>query len=751
MSLDSIIKTIPLSTLRRLVAVLTSVALLGAVLWIVEPTEALLSLRDFPLLTVSEFLGILFANLFVVAFRFWRVLAHLGIDVPWSVALRASMAGNVAGLFFIPLIGQVAGRQALLAKSGIPPAVNAGVAAFERILLAVISGSLAAWGVLFLLGRESLTRFLEGVPVDQVAVAISSGLLISYTLGKGRFEDHLKRAIFSWKSLTQIVEVGCITLLGQLLMLSCFVLGFHAIAPHLDMIQLMAASAVVSFAASLPLSAGGWGVREIAAVQVLSWIGIPAADAMVVSVMVGICSTLVLLGAVPFIQRLSSRPAPTICRPVVTAIPFISLEKSAVWLLSMATAVAMFFQVHTALPGGVINLNLADPFALLALVTLILQSFHHHEPPQWRIKWFNVCLLGISVVLVIGFFHGRTFIGTTQWAFGGRLLGWLVLLGNLSAGALLIQFHGRHGLRRMAETMLAVACVIIVQNTALRICWVYDLLPAHFSLTRYFQGYSANPNAFAFQLLCVVSLLLAYAIVYEKIPRLPGFLSNWKELAIGLILAAMMLIGSRAGLGVIAVLFMAAWHGKYASRKLLVRSCAYGVLLWGAILCISHVPYFLGWKASSLDPHAPSASFIDMMRLDEIQTPSFDVERWKSYRIAVDMWLQSPILGSGLGVFVERSPQLFPIPVVIHSTPLWILTELGLVGFAVYAVTFFVLARHALRGRNGLPRDRAFALVLLTFSLFCQVHEILYQRIFWLFLGALLAKPFSTHARKSES
>ena len=49
--------------------------------------------------------------------------------------------------------------------------------------------------------------------------------------------------------------------------------------------------------------------------------------------------------------------------PAVTVHPVSEIEKYAAWVLGMVVAVAVFFQTYVSLPGGVANLNLADPFA----------------------------------------------------------------------------------------------------------------------------------------------------------------------------------------------------------------------------------------------------------------------------------------------------------------------------------------------------------------------------------------------------
>ena len=50
-------------------------------------------------------------------------------------------------------------------------------------------------------------------------------------------------------------------------------------------------------------------------------------------------------------------------------------------------------------------------------------------------------------------------------------------------------------------------------------------------------------------------------------------------------------------------------------------------------------------------------------------------------------------LGVGLGVFHAKSTMWAGHALVIHSTPLWILAEFGLLGGAGFGWTFFLLAR----------------------------------------------------------
>ena len=117
---------------------------------------------------------------------------------------------------------------------------------------------------------------------------------------------------------------------------------------------------------------------------------------------------------------------------------------------------------------------------------------------------------------------------------------------------------------------------------------------------------------------------------------------------------------------------------------------------------------------------------------------SSDSERFLSILGGVKLFLSHPVLGNGLGAYAAETVARGNF-VVIHSTPVWLLAEMGLIGFlafAVPAVTIFW------KEWVVSPRDRVgqmLLLMLVTFGVMSLVHELLYQRAFWLLLGAALA------------
>jgi hypothetical protein len=118
-----------------------------------------------------------------------------------------------------------------------------------------------------------------------------------------------------------------------------------------------------------------------------------------------------------------------------------------------------------------------------------------------------------------------------------------------------------------------------------------------------------------------------------------------------------------------------------------------------------------------------------------ISSETSNTERIKSILGGLDLFLRYPIFGAGLGAYI--SDQIEPV-VVIHSTPIWLLAETGIVGTAIFASVFFRLLFQEGRNIGASPLSSAISMMLVAFALMALVHEIMYQRAFWLFIGMCL-------------
>jgi hypothetical protein len=124
-----------------------------------------------------------------------------------------------------------------------------------------------------------------------------------------------------------------------------------------------------------------------------------------------------------------------------------------------------------------------------------------------------------------------------------------------------------------------------------------------------------------------------------------------------------------------------------------------------------------------------------------ISSAASDHVRGETILRGIEMWRNSPWLGAGLGVFIAKSTLWYKEPIVIHCTPVWLLAEFGIIGLLIVFLCFVRIIMLAYQRWCSAPQYRVIILLLGIFSIFCLVHEIFYQRIFWLMLGVCLALP----------
>jgi O-antigen ligase len=114
--------------------------------------------------------------------------------------------------------------------------------------------------------------------------------------------------------------------------------------------------------------------------------------------------------------------------------------------------------------------------------------------------------------------------------------------------------------------------------------------------------------------------------------------------------------------------------------------------------------------------------------------------RMKLYTQAVEMWMEQPWLGAGLGAFWRLQQQLADKAAYLnHNTVLWLASEMGVVGLMVFGgavvLACMILARNA--RRIGLAGG-AFGVLLVLIGASAGT-EVMYQRYAWFFCGLALA------------
>ena len=104
----------------------------------------------------------------------------------------------------------------------------------------------------------------------------------------------------------------------------------------------------------------------------------------------------------------------------------------------------------------------------------------------------------------------------------------------------------------------------------------------------------------------------------------------------------------------------------------------------------------------------------------------------------IAMFLAHPLFGAGLGAYMMSQLETTGVPLIIHSSGVWLLAETGLAGFAVFAPAGWQIIAAVYR-RRFETAGLVVVLALAGFAVMAQAHDLLYQRALWLLLGAALA------------
>ena len=297
---------------RRLWRLAAALALLAAVLWWVEPERVWAELQR---ADGGWLLAGLLSSAAANALSAWRWRAGvrwLGFEVPLRWALPVYFRGVAAN---VVLPGAVLGGDMLRAWSlhrrGVP-VLEAGVS----VVLDRLSGlwGLGLLGCLVLaVGRISghgdglqralhalgLSGFLPVVVVVAaalvVAMALSPYVVLRVSASHGMYWAPLQRP--AWRWWRQLATHAPARHWGQQLVGSLAVqaasvttlfAGLHAVGAPLPWAGVALAAVPIFVLATLPVSFGGWGTREAAAVAVLVPLGIDAPAAVAASVLYGL-------------------------------------------------------------------------------------------------------------------------------------------------------------------------------------------------------------------------------------------------------------------------------------------------------------------------------------------------------------------------------------------------------------------------------------------------------------------------------
>lgn len=768
--------------LKKVIAVGLSVLVLVAIFANVNLSATFNSIRSIDAGTLVLCLALITLNLLVVAFRLQRIMHHFGSRLTFFVSFHASLSGLVASLFLINVVGAVLGRQVVLRTVGVSAALSTFISGYERLILGVIGGILAVWGGIYLVGGHVLNDLFHGLPIVPIAIALVLVSLAVLFTSRSSFERDILRRLASPRRILEVSEIVAISGASQLVNMCIYTILIASLGMDLPVWKVMAASAMVSFAASVPISVNGWGVREISSIYAFGLLGVDAASATAVSIAVGLLNTLVVVIAAPGLAvsrriftarlaRLQTLPAreSNASFSDIHAQDQLDFLKISSFSLGIMLSIFIYFQFPVIISGTTVTLNLGDIFALLGVGLVASQlafggalNFHIGRPV---LIWLALVTLAIYLSLLIGIIH----YGVIPWAIGNRGIGWLVVIGYFSSGALFTGQFGRQGVRRLAQVLLLTAAVVTAVHLLHRIAFVLDWTSLPPSPN--FEAFSANRNAFAFQLLVTLGFAACYLLPIRTI--------NLKSLVpvMALVFFAVIATNSLTSYVSLAVFAIILATGR---RQLVARFAV--VALLGAAL-YAGMPYLIdvlraaqplafSLSARVLNAvaelfsghgvvltteggaagHAAPVELFQELPIERLtgQEDSSVTERLESLRGGLALFREHPFFGAGLGAFISTQISKTGTALIIHSTYVWIIAEMGLLGLLLMGSVPVMQIRRVWNGWWRRPKrmlgglgknDSALLMLVAMFCVFSLAHEIAYQRIFWFVLGALLASP----------
>jgi uncharacterized protein (TIRG00374 family) len=243
------------------------------------------------------------SQVFITTARWYMLLRAMNIAVPLRDAMEVNVLGILANTLLVNVVGGVATRITLLAGMGVPSTKTLASIVVERILILFVLVVMSVLGLFWVRWPMEFRALLPlellmagaGVLVLVGFVAFQSGLLRNWAV---HAVAYLRRMLLELQDIVShrltLGSAFALTVLNQAVLVTMGIVVAKAVGIQVPTFDLLMLLPTVSLLSSLPISAGGFGVREVSLVVALSAFGVPAEQALLMSIILGILS---LLGA----------------------------------------------------------------------------------------------------------------------------------------------------------------------------------------------------------------------------------------------------------------------------------------------------------------------------------------------------------------------------------------------------------------------------------------------------------------------
>lgn len=448
-------------------------------------------------------------------------------------------------------------------------------------------------------------------------------------------------------------------------MLSAYVALAHQLYPDISYYKLFAASSIVVLVASFPISLNGWGIRELGAAYIYGFLGISSDAGIVIGTIIGLLSLAALFTGVLISHKLGKEPVVSNLGEGQTKRMELSLYRVISRISPLCVAALVLFQIKLPTEQGLINVNLADPIAIVCGLMMAFMYFNGvFKEGIWNSSQFKLCLWAVTIIFAISFLYGYSRYGMIDWALYNRLFGWGVLLSYLLTGALIVSSAGLPGLLMLVRVFVTALAAIVFFDLSLDFIKSVsgtEILPLRHTRL---AGFTGNPNAFSLQLVFALIILISFKkYITTKIVK------RFDLVLLALIIAGIWLTASRAAyitsLVLIIIFALFRW---VELKRMTLGFCGAVVLIVINSINFKSASILIGELIANGFTFGPNSflttTFGRLVHAEQMVVNEAD--RWESLWAGVELFLANPWFGAGLGAYMHAQLQETGVPFVIH-------------------------------------------------------------------------------------
>jgi uncharacterized membrane protein YbhN (UPF0104 family) len=275
-----------------------SAALIG---WLLHRTDIAPVAARFgrtDIILVVAAIAVMMGQLLATAWRWQLIGRTMGMPLGGDETVRLTLIGQFFSQTLPSAIGGDAVRAWALARRGVPTGKAAGSVLADRgIALLVLVGLVGAtWPLLHARVSDPALRGAVAMLVTGTGCGLALFLVfqarLSAVLGHvhalhplASIAQDIARILTQVRAIVPIVTVSVVVHLGVIA--SAWLLA-RALTIEVSFLDCLVLIPPIVLVTTLPISIGGWGVREGAAVLAFGYVGVPAADALALSVAFGL-------------------------------------------------------------------------------------------------------------------------------------------------------------------------------------------------------------------------------------------------------------------------------------------------------------------------------------------------------------------------------------------------------------------------------------------------------------------------------